>query len=110
MASRVKIIGLGQKFIRTQLVTIKEFSDRQIEAIAKEMKKEPDILAPKAETAAEEAKRHAKMTTGEVMAELGVVDDIQAEAQAEAEAMARGAPKAKITPAMEIGKEYIENQ
>ncbi len=36
MASRVKIIGLGQKFIRTQLVTIKEFSDRQIEAIAKE--------------------------------------------------------------------------
>lgn len=36
MASRVKITGLGQKFIRTQLITIKQLSDRQIEAIARE--------------------------------------------------------------------------
>ncbi len=36
MPSRVKIIGLGQKFIRTQVITIQRLSERQIEAIARE--------------------------------------------------------------------------
>lgn len=36
MATRVKISGLGQNFIRTQVITIKQLSERQIEAIARE--------------------------------------------------------------------------
>lgn len=36
MATRVKITGLGQNFIRTQIITIRALSERQIEAIAKE--------------------------------------------------------------------------
>ena len=36
MATRVKISGLGQNFIRTQVITIRELSERQIEAIARE--------------------------------------------------------------------------
>ena len=36
MATRVIIKGLGQNFIRTQVITIREFSQRQIEAFARE--------------------------------------------------------------------------
>ncbi len=39
MVTRVKITGLGRDFIRTQVITIKELSERQIEAIAKETEK-----------------------------------------------------------------------